>query len=253
MALVKCKECGAEVSTKASHCPKCGAKAPKKTSPAAWVVLVLILFAFYISNQDTSPSSNNSGAAEVDSSSEDKNADVDESEAKAVEEVDAEPTEQQQATAEPQWHSFESEDEMTGDAASYASSPRTTSNRPLDFPYQGTESWLGFGCDGAKEWAYVGFSNAPNLNNTETKNGYNLITTRVKWDESVVRETLTQKWGDPFLSFRNDSQVIRRVIGSNTVLIELDWHAQNRTALFPYTLLGSSDAITEARQRCSTY
>ncbi|WP_412514572.1 MULTISPECIES: zinc-ribbon domain-containing protein [Shewanella] len=30
MALVKCKECGEEVSTKAKTCPKCGAKAPTK-------------------------------------------------------------------------------------------------------------------------------------------------------------------------------------------------------------------------------
>lgn len=29
MALVKCKECGADVSTKAEACPKCGAKVPK--------------------------------------------------------------------------------------------------------------------------------------------------------------------------------------------------------------------------------
>lgn len=29
MAMTACKECGAEISTKASSCPKCGAKVPK--------------------------------------------------------------------------------------------------------------------------------------------------------------------------------------------------------------------------------
>ena len=32
MGLMKCKECGAEVSSKAAKCPKCGAPMPKKTS-----------------------------------------------------------------------------------------------------------------------------------------------------------------------------------------------------------------------------
>lgn len=44
MALKNCKECGEKVSTKAKTCPKCGAKAPKKTSFLTWAVLVLIVF-----------------------------------------------------------------------------------------------------------------------------------------------------------------------------------------------------------------
>jgi type VI secretion system protein VasI len=47
VALVKCKECGEEVSTKAKACPKCGAWLPKKTSIVTWGVLALILFAIY--------------------------------------------------------------------------------------------------------------------------------------------------------------------------------------------------------------
>jgi hypothetical protein len=47
VALVKCKECGEKVSTKAKTCPKCGAKPPKKTSIVTWGVLALILFAIY--------------------------------------------------------------------------------------------------------------------------------------------------------------------------------------------------------------
>lgn len=45
MALVKCKECGADVSSKAAACPKCGAKPTKKTSIFTWVVLVVTLIA----------------------------------------------------------------------------------------------------------------------------------------------------------------------------------------------------------------
>ena len=38
MALIKCGECGGELSDKAAACPKCGAKPPRKTSRVTWLV-----------------------------------------------------------------------------------------------------------------------------------------------------------------------------------------------------------------------
>lgn len=46
MAVVKCKECGAQVSTKAKACPTCGAKPPKKTSVLVWILAALIAAVF---------------------------------------------------------------------------------------------------------------------------------------------------------------------------------------------------------------
>lgn len=42
MAMTKCKECGADISTKAEACPKCGAKPPKRTAAFTWIVTVLM-------------------------------------------------------------------------------------------------------------------------------------------------------------------------------------------------------------------
>lgn len=42
MAMVKCKECGNQVSTKAKACPTCGAAQPKRTSVLTWVAAGLI-------------------------------------------------------------------------------------------------------------------------------------------------------------------------------------------------------------------
>jgi len=43
MALVKCKECGSQVSTDADRCPQCGAKPKKKSSIGKIIVLALVV------------------------------------------------------------------------------------------------------------------------------------------------------------------------------------------------------------------
>jgi len=57
MALIKCKECGNEVSTTAATCPKCGAKVKKKTGCLTWAVgcfVVLVVIGIVSSNLDES-------------------------------------------------------------------------------------------------------------------------------------------------------------------------------------------------------
>jgi hypothetical protein len=44
MALIKCKECGQEVSKKAKTCPGCGAPVKAQTSGCAWLFLIGIIF-----------------------------------------------------------------------------------------------------------------------------------------------------------------------------------------------------------------
>jgi RNA polymerase subunit RPABC4/transcription elongation factor Spt4 len=43
MALIKCKECGKQISSEAESCPNCGRKRPKSTSGLAWAVLILLV------------------------------------------------------------------------------------------------------------------------------------------------------------------------------------------------------------------
>lgn len=44
MAMIKCEECGAQVSTEAKACPSCGAKPKKPTSRLALGIAGLVLF-----------------------------------------------------------------------------------------------------------------------------------------------------------------------------------------------------------------
>lgn len=49
MSLIKCYECGKEISKNAGICPQCGAPQKKKTSGCAWLALILIILVVFIS------------------------------------------------------------------------------------------------------------------------------------------------------------------------------------------------------------
>lgn len=46
MALIKCKECGSQVSSSARACPSCGHATPKRTSPITWFFGLIMVLAF---------------------------------------------------------------------------------------------------------------------------------------------------------------------------------------------------------------
>lgn len=224
MALVKCKECGEEISKKADSCPKCGAKKPKKTSLFTWIATLFIVYIIYAAAQNT---------GSVNSASTPK----------------AEP-QKKTATVKPSWTISTSKDQMTGKASAYAHSPATRPNKIMSFPYNNVESWMGVGCNSESEWAYFGFNSAPNLTNDETKDGYSLIKTRINWDDKTENVSLTQKWSADFIHFKNSSAAISNIAASNSVMLELHWHGE-QPSHFKYLLRGSSKALAEIRSKCA--
>ena len=50
MALVECKECGANISKKAAACPECGGPGRPRTSGFTWFVLIVIGLIVYVSS-----------------------------------------------------------------------------------------------------------------------------------------------------------------------------------------------------------
>lgn len=149
------------------------------------------------------------------------------------------------------WDHFTERDEMTGEVQAFATSPRVTATEPMDFPYRGVEGWLGFGCDGQSEWAYIGFSKQPNLTNTSAESGgYSTFRTRIKWDDNVQRVRMSQEWGERFLHFQSDAAAIANMRKSHTALVELQWYGSNPT-YFRFTLNGSAGAVASARRACA--
>ena len=120
----------------------------------------------------------------------------------------------------------------------------------MGFPYHDVNSWMGVGCDADNEWVYLGFNDSPNLSKDTTESGYNLIKTRIKWDDNVEDVSLTQDWGAKFLHFKDDSVVTSKIAASSSALVELQWHGEQPT-YFKYSLSGSSKAISEIREKCS--
>ncbi len=62
MALVKCKECGKEISNKAAECPYCGCLEPA-SKPWSWkkatligIIIVILMFGFVILTSDNDSS-----------------------------------------------------------------------------------------------------------------------------------------------------------------------------------------------------
>jgi len=149
-----------------------------------------------------------------------------------------------------QWNVSTDKDEMTGEVSAYCSSERTSPTERMDFPYSDVNAWLGVGCNGRSEWAYVGFNKAPNLQNTSTQDGYNLFTTRIKFDDEVEETLMRQDWNSKFIHFNYDSDMIEKFMTANTILFELDWYGEGKT-YFRFSGSGSTRAMTQIRQFCN--
>ena len=107
---------------------------------------------------------------------------------------------------------------------------------------------IGYGCSSTSDWAYFNFSNAPNLSNDETEQGYSTSISRISWDGKPTTIRLHQDWGDSSLHFRSKADVAR-LIARNELVVEFDWHGQNAVH-FRASLSGSSIAIQRAREVC---
>jgi hypothetical protein len=120
MALIKCKECGAEVSSKAETCPKCGARVAEKPMGCGTLigvaflgVIIILIFSSIFSSPETSsrPSSDASAAtASVGT----------------------------QSLPGSQWSYYQNSDDM-GKGTVYTAYVSSTNTVNFDFPYSGEQ------------------------------------------------------------------------------------------------------------------
>lgn len=239
MAIINCPECKKEMSNEAKACPHCGyTKKERKKYGCGTLILVFVVGMILLSI--LTPGTDTTKSAPIIAGTPAAK------EGKAAQAKEPKPVER----ATPKWTTSKSKDEMTGAVRIHAHSPAVEATQRMRFPYTGVKAWLGVGCSEGAEWAYIGFSESPNLVDSDTQDGYDSITTRTKWDEELITTTLFQTWGDRFLSFEDDELAIYRVARSSNMLLELNWHGEGKT-YFKFSLAGSSAALADMRQACT--
>ena len=143
-------------------------------------------------------------------------------------------------------------DEMTGEQSFGAHSRSVGSTQRMEWPYNDVRAQVFFQCDSGteNEHAWIRFTTSPNLVGDETRSGYNLINTRIRWDEKAPESaTLTQDWGSEDLNFHFDQWAVNGILAHEEMLLELNWYGSGRVH-FWFDLVGSSAAIEEARAEC---
>lgn len=151
---------------------------------------------------------------------------------------------------QPLWSVYSTKDEMTEVTSYFAISPYVSSTKPMSFPYSDVEAWIGIACNVSEEWVYIGFSTSPNLLNTEIKDSYNDVFTRLKWDDTIETWEFFQKWGDRFLNFYYPGQIIDKIETHDTLLLELNWYGEGNV-YFEFPLTGGAEGLKTIRTNCA--
>ena len=148
------------------------------------------------------------------------------------------------------WNVTTKKDPMSGKVSAYAISPSFGALGKMSFPYSDVKSWIGFGCEGLSEWAFIGFSSGPNLANDEfLRSGHSIATIRTKYDNDITGVMFTKESGSNFLHYQHPEHNIPKLQKSNKMTIELKWYGQGKVH-FQYNLAGSAKAIQKARDTC---
>lgn len=150
------------------------------------------------------------------------------------------------------WTVSTTADKMTGEKSAYATSDWTNSTKKLSFPYNYVKSAIGVGCNAEDVWVYFIFDNQPNISNDDTKDGFSVSKSRIKYDGDLSEVWLTQVWGGKALHVgwnSVDKEVARNLMKYSKVLLETRWYSEGNV-YHEYSLSGSTRAIKEALAFC---
>ena len=154
------------------------------------------------------------------------------------------------ASAYSDWEQTQNKDEMTGKEMFYIFTDWASPKYPMSFPYSKTKSVIAIACNKNGFLSYFNFTSQPNINNSETKDGYNKIVTRIKFDDTLEDIALTQDWGSKSLFVYNEKAFIKSIENTNEILLELSWHGNSRV-YFKYFTEGASKEIKRLKSKCN--
>jgi hypothetical protein len=150
----------------------------------------------------------------------------------------------------PKWDVTSNVDRMSNAQQWFATSPDVGAMDPMSAPYTGTRAWMAVACDNTKStWAYVGFSQSPNLTDTELHDGYSTIHTMMKWDSNAESVDLDQKWGAKFLGFDSGDEAIKLITHHKSAMLELSWYGSG-SVYFQFPMDGADKAVQVIMSKC---
>ena len=194
MALVKCKECGSQVSTKAACCPTCGAKIKKKVGILGW------LFALFV----VLPVAWNIGTS------------LDKAEKQLT-------VTEQKATQKPRWEKATYEDKMTNNVKEVLSL-RSLNAAEFDFPYKksgGSYLTLSFRKNGNEFDAYLSIDRGQMMCNRLSC----VFNMRIGDGEITTWEGSSSTTGDSDIMFAIDPKALESIIKtSNQIRISMEFY-----------------------------
>ncbi|MEJ5229012.1 MAG: hypothetical protein WHT65_03330 [Pseudothermotoga sp.] len=151
--------------------------------------------------------------------------------------------------AQNQWSVSSKQDPMTGKVTWFAVSPPVSSIEKMSFPYEDTKAQLVIARQGREEWVYIAFNKEPNIVGGIIEGRYEIITTRIKWDNlQPVYVKLVQEAGLNSLHFEKDQEIIRKIIIYKKLLVELNWYGEGLVH-FEFPLEGAASAIAQIRRK----
>jgi len=124
----------------------------------------------------------------------------------------------------PNWKSHAYVTDLEKEKRAYVESKTVVSDRPMDFPYTNTTATLNVVKNSSSTWAYIEFSQAPNVVGTDTQNGYHIIKANVYIDGVRETATMTQEWGSKTLHFRYPTWLIKKLRSCTDFRVNIRWH-----------------------------
>gem|GEM_PF-727891 len=147
------------------------------------------------------------------------------------------------AQIETEWTVTVRKDEMTGEETRYVLSPLVPPVSPVGLRYRSIKAGLGVGYDGEDEWVYIWFNQIPIFDDTEFKDDYEIINTKIKWNKKVEDVQLYREWASDVIYFLDSENVVSKIMNSDMMLLELNLDGER--VYFQFPLEGAHKAINE--------
>ena len=122
----------------------------------------------------------------------------------------------------------------------------------IEGPLKNTYSSIMFKCDANKNLSsFFGFTNKPNIKNSETEGMFNVVSTVIKFDDTAYDIKLYNPriWRSNFYLTKNNSLFVKKIINTEYISLEIDWINQG-TKYFKYDTLGFLTIYNDFKNIC---